>query len=66
MVHLELSGPHGLIKNCPTITVGAFDNDYCTWSPNANETAGRYCVTVWQFASHKWNARAHACVAVHE
>ncbi|HZR53785.1 MAG TPA: hypothetical protein VFB06_30290 [Streptosporangiaceae bacterium] len=66
MVHLELSGPHGLIKNCPTITVGSLDSDSCTWSPNANETAGSYCVTVWQFASNKWVARAKACVGVHK
>ena len=64
-VHIELTGPHGLIKNCATTTVGSLDTIYCTWSPNANETAGDYCATAWQLLSGKQQENGYACLDVH-
>jgi hypothetical protein len=64
-VHIELTGPHGLIQNCGTTTVHSLATIYCKWSPNANETAGNYCATSWQLASGKQIERGHACVDVH-
>jgi hypothetical protein len=64
-VHIELTGPHGLIKNCASTTVGSLDTITCTWSPNASETAGNYCATSWQLESGQQESRGHACVDVH-
>ncbi len=65
-VHIELTGPHGLIKNCPSTTVGSLDTIYCTWPPNANETAGNYCATSWQLLPNgKQHEQGHACLDVH-
>jgi hypothetical protein len=64
-VHIELTGPRGLIKNCASTTVPSGGTIYCTWSPNANEPAGNYCVTSWQYESGSYIERGHACVDVH-
>jgi hypothetical protein len=46
-VHIELSGPHGLIKNCPATSVDDGQIISCTWSPNHTETGGDYYATAW-------------------
>jgi hypothetical protein len=51
-VHIELSGPKGLIKNCAAVTVpngGATPR--CEWSPHADEKEGSYCATAWRETS---------------
>ena len=63
-IHIELSGPHGLIKNCAQVNIGGGGTTSCTWSPNANETAGNYCSDTWQDVSGKFTDRGHACVDV--
>jgi len=64
-VHIELSGPHGVIKNCAATTIGPLQTIYCTWSPHANEPAGKYCATGWQFASGQYHNVGEPCVDVH-
>ena len=47
-LHVELEGPHGRIKSCSSFLLDGYTNGpNCVWSPNANETPGRYCATVW-------------------
>jgi hypothetical protein len=48
-LHIELTGPNGLIKNCPefNLPVG-YSTPVCSWSPNSNEPAGSYGQTTWQ------------------
>jgi hypothetical protein len=48
-LHIELTGPNGLIKNCPqfTLQVG-YESPVCSWSPNHDEPAGTYGQTTWQ------------------
>lgn len=64
-VHIELSGPRGVIKNCAARTIGPLQTIYCTWSPNANEPAGNYCATGWQYASGKYHNVGKPCVDLH-
>lgn len=47
-LHIELTGPNGLIKNCPefNLQVGR-GSPVCSWSPNHNEPAGTYGQTTW-------------------
>ena len=49
-MHIELEGPNGLIKNCPTFSIGENSNSpNCVWSPNPPaHTLGQYCTTLWQ------------------
>jgi hypothetical protein len=65
-VHEELYGPHGHIKNC---WVGDFPpgmtTPTCTWSPNANETAGNYCSRTWSLEGVTLKLLASECVNVH-
>jgi hypothetical protein len=64
-VHLELSGPDGLIKNCKQTSVpGGYGHISCTWSPHANEEAGNYCATTWQYVSGVgYVSRGSPCVS---
>ena len=64
-VHIEITGPHGVIKNCVDSTIPSLGTIYCTWSPNANEPAGNYCVTAWQYVAGHSDNRGHVCVGVH-
>lgn len=65
-VHIQLTWPSGAtIKNCASTTVPSGGTIYCTWSPNANEPAGNYCTTSWQYVSGTYYQRGHACVGVH-
>jgi hypothetical protein len=64
-LHLEISGPHGLIKNCAQVNLGGGATMTCTWSPNANEPAGNYCTDLWQYSGGRYTDRGHACVNVH-
>jgi hypothetical protein len=66
-IHIEISGPHGAIKNCGQVNLGGGATTTCTWSPNANETAGNYCTDTWQYnpSTKKYTDRGHACVNVH-
>ena len=64
-VHIEISGPRGLIKNCADTSINPLQTIYCTWSPNANEPAGNYCATGWQFASGGYVDIGEGCVGVH-
>lgn len=63
-VHIELSGPHGVIKNCAATTIGPLQTIYCTWSPHATEPAGKYCATGWQYASGQYHNVGEPCVNV--
>lgn len=68
-LHIEMTGPHGLIKNCPSS--GSWyiypnsNSPNCIWSPNANETGGTYCVILWQYQSGSYVAVGRECVKVH-
>jgi len=64
-VHIEITGPHGVIKNCVDSTIPSLGTIYCTWSPNANEVAGNYCVTAWQYVAGHYDNRGNVCVGVH-
>ena len=64
-VHIEITGPHGVIKNCVDSTIPSLGTIYCTWSPNANEVAGNYCVTAWQYVAGHYYNRGNVCVGVH-
>jgi len=63
-IHIELSGPNGLIKNCAQVNIGGGGTTSCSWDPNANETAGNYCSDTWQDVSGTYTDRGHACVDV--
>jgi len=64
-IHIELSGPKGLIKNCAQTNVSSEETITCTWSPNATETAGDYCSTTWHYADGTYNSLGKACLDVH-
>jgi hypothetical protein len=65
-LHIELSGPNGLIRNCSTFTAAAHSNSpNCIWSPNKPETGGHYCVTLWQYEGGTlYNKFGQDCVDV--
>ena len=67
-VHIELYGPDGHIKNCPSID--DFPPGYvtltCTWSPNANEEPGSYCSQTWSLIGTTYKRLAWACIDVHK
>jgi hypothetical protein len=47
-VHIELTGPKGLIKNCAAVTVASGGSTpRCEWTPKADEAEGSYCATAW-------------------
>jgi hypothetical protein len=64
-VHIELSGPGGLIKDCAQTNVAGDATITCTWAPNANEPSGNYCTTTWQYGSGIYTDIGHACLDVH-
>jgi hypothetical protein len=68
-VHIQIYGPHGTIQNCPAQTLLGDDTIGCTWknpSPNANETAGDYCSTAWEFIGAGYYVRLSSeCIGVH-
>ena len=64
-VHIQLTGPQGVIKNCGQTNVAGNTTTNCTWSPNANEPAGNYCTTTWQYGGGTYTDIGHACVGVH-
>lgn len=48
--HIQIKYPSGATaKNCPSVYVdyAPVGTTSCTWSPNANEPIGVYCVTGW-------------------
>jgi hypothetical protein len=64
-VHIEISGPSGLIQNCSEVSLPAQDSVACTWNPNANEPAGSYCATGWEEVSGgKFEDIAESCAPV--
>jgi hypothetical protein len=65
-IHIELSGPNGLIKNCAQTNVAALQTITCTWSPNKPETQGNYCSTTWHYdGDGDYTSYGKACVDVH-
>jgi len=64
-VHIELSGPDGLIKNCAQTNIAGGATIYCTWSPNANEPGGNYCATAWEYLNDQYVNQGEACLDVH-
>jgi hypothetical protein len=66
-IHIELTGPKGLIKNCPQVSdVYVGQTITCTWSPNDNRAAGNYCSTTWQNnGGGNFTNLGEACVDVH-
>jgi hypothetical protein len=65
-MHIELSGPHGLIKNCPQVSdVVDGQTISCTWSPNHTETGGDYYATAWHYNGHGYTDESQALVDVH-
>jgi hypothetical protein len=69
-VHIELTkvinGHTYFIKNCAQTNINPGQTIYCTWSPNAPESAGNYCATSWQLQpGGGYLSRGTACVGVH-
>jgi len=64
-VHIEITGPRGHIKNCADSSIPSLGTIYCKWAPNANEPAGNYCVTAWQYIAGRYYNHGHACIGVH-
>ncbi len=65
-IHIELSGPNGLIKNCSQTNVAALQTITCTWSPNHSETTGNYCSTTWHYdGDGDYTSYGKACVDVY-
>lgn len=62
-VHIELYGPKGLIKNCPSISNWSPGQTTltCTWSPNDTRAAGNYCSRVWSYIGTTWKDLANEC-----
>jgi hypothetical protein len=51
-VHIEIEGPSGLIKNCPSYTIPAGGKGpVCQWNPTPGKTvpAGSYCAVAWVY-----------------
>jgi len=65
-MHIELSGPDGLIKNCPQVA-NVVDGQIisCTWSPKHTEPAGDYYATSWHYNGHGYTDESQALVDVH-
>jgi hypothetical protein len=63
-MHIELSGPNGLIKNCAQVNVGPLATITCTWSPDHTETQGDYCATSWHYNGSGYTSYGEACVDV--
>lgn len=67
--HIEIFGPHGLIKNCASYkqTTTSF-GPWCTFNtadPNVNNVAGDYCSEGWEFeGGTTWRAMATECIGV--
>src|SRR4029077_615811 len=68
-VHIELYGPHGLIKNCPTFNTNGGTSPYCIWTnphPTVNQTGGNYCSEGWQLiAPGDYGSLGVECIDVH-
>lgn len=65
-IHIELSGPQGLIKNCPQTNVLGFTTIYCRWDAAGDVPGGYYCTTAWQqYVPGKYVELGRACVDVH-
>jgi hypothetical protein len=66
-LHIELTGPHGHIKNCAVFALSNNQNSpNCTWSPNANEASGSYCTTLWwEFQPGYYDNEGTKCAGVH-
>lgn len=63
--HIELYGPHGLIKNGRTGNLNLTTYNHAKWSPNATETAGQYCAETWlKTGTTRWTSKGVACVGV--
>jgi hypothetical protein len=67
LIHIELTGPQGFIKNCPQYT--GYDQSgvgpKCTWAPNKNEPAGNYYSIAWQKSGAQYFVFDEAFVGVH-
>jgi hypothetical protein len=67
-LHIELLGPHGLIKNCAQFNVRAKSNSPdCVWSPNRNEPSGNYCSILWyhSLTGNGYSNIGEQCAGVH-
>jgi hypothetical protein len=65
-MHIELSGPNGVIKNCPQVAnVVDGQTISCTWSPNHTETGGDYYATSWHYNGSGYTEESRALVDVH-
>jgi hypothetical protein len=63
---IELSGPNGVIKNCPQLAnVVDGQTISCTWSPNHTETGGDYYATSWHYNGSGYTEESRALVDVH-
>jgi hypothetical protein len=63
--HEELTGPHGLLRNCSNYTArNGQTGPTCSYSAG-RVSAGDYCATTWFLASGQWIEKGHNCVGVH-
>jgi hypothetical protein len=67
-IHIELTGPSGLIKNCTQVNVVAgTEAPVCQWSPEGPEPFGTYCSYAWEgLGSNNYKEVAKSCVGVSE
>jgi hypothetical protein len=63
-IHIELSGPKGILKNCAQVNLASDDATGCKWAPNANEPAGEYCSTVWEYTGNGYTVITKECAPV--
>lgn len=67
-VHIEIFGPHGLIKNCNEYTQTGDIGPNCGYkvpNPTANQAAGYYCTEAWQRIFTLYQPLSTECILVH-
>jgi hypothetical protein len=64
-LHIELHGPTGLLKNCPSFTLAAGQTSpICTWTPKGDVRAGNYCATLWQYIAGTYDNDGTLCANI--
>jgi hypothetical protein len=65
--HIEIKFPSGqAAHNCSAVSLGGGATTSCTWSPNAHEPAGNYCVVGWtQTGLGNFVNLGESCAPVH-